>query len=292
VPYFSVNDITITHSVVDTVGMNPLVRSLMINGAGAICGMVESNEPLKKEKKPAIAITEFGFCEKGAHYVRELLEKDYNLVSFHAQGLGDRAAEHLVGQGMFEGFIDLVTNLGDLLVGGNRAPGPDRMEAAPRVGIPYIVSPCGCDMISCGPIERKDKGDPLWVSRKLAERRMLVQDVMRVQVKPTVEEMQTFARAVADKLNKHPNKKLVKFLVPEKGFSSLSVEGGAMYEPDTDRAFVDELRRKLDPEIQIIEVDAHINTPEFAQAVVHALKEALKLKNSTFTVPSPLRGEG
>lgn len=274
--YFAVSDITVMHSVVDTVGMNALVRNLMVNGAGAICGMVESYEPPKKEAKPAIAITEFGFCDKGAHYVRELLGKDYNFISFHAQGLGDRAVEHLVGQGLFEGFVDMVPNLGDQLFGGNRASGPDRMEAAGKAGIPYIVTPCGFDMISCGPIERRDKGDPLWVSRKLAERKLLVQDAMRVQVRTTVEEVQTIARAVAEKLNRHPSKKLVKFLIPAKGFSSLSVEGGALYEPDTDKAFVSELRKNLDPEIQVIEVDTHINTPEFAQAVGQALRDSLE----------------
>jgi uncharacterized protein (UPF0261 family) len=280
--YFGVRDITVMHSVVDTVGLNPLVRSLMINGAGAICGMVENYQPPRKEAKPSIAITEFGFCDKGAHYTRELLEKDYNFVSFNAQGLGDRAAEDLVSQGLFEGFIDMVpAGLGEQLLGGNRAAGPDRLEAAVNQGIPYILTPCGFDMISCGPIERKDKGDPLWDSRKLAERKMLVQDAVRVQVRTNAEEVQTIARAVAEKLNKHKNKKLVKFVIPTRGFSSLSVEGGALYEPDTDQAFVKELGKSLDPEIQIIEVDAHINTPEFARAVTEALEASFKLQAKT-----------
>ncbi len=280
--FFSVRDITVMHSVVDTVGLNPLVRTLMVNGAGAICGMVESHQPPQKEVKPSIAITEFGFCDKGAHYVREYLEKDYNFVSFNAQGLGDRAVEDLVGQGLFEGFVDMMpANLGEYLLGGNRAAGPDRLEAACSQGIPYILTPCGFDMISCGPVERKDKGDPLWVSRKLAERKMLVQDAMRVQARTNAEEVRTIARAVAEKLNKHRNKKLVKFIIPTRGFSSLSVEGGALYEPDTDRAFVDELIKNLDPEIQVIEVDTHINTPEFAQAVGNALRESFKLQAET-----------
>ena len=278
--YFSVRDITVMHSVVDTVGLNPLVRSLMVNGAGAICGMVDNFKPPEREKKPSVAITEFGFCDKGAHYVRDLLEQDYNFVSFHAQGLGDRAVEDLVGQGLFEGFVDMVpSNLGEYLLGGNRASGPDRLEAAVNQGIPYILTPCGFDMLSCGPIERKDKDDPLWVSRKLAERKMLVQDAMRVQARTNAEEVQTIARAVAEKLNKHPNKKLVKFVIPTRGFSSLSVEGGALYDPDTDRAFVDELRKNLDPQIQIIEVDTHINTPEFAQAVADALRNSFGTKS-------------
>lgn len=280
--FFSVRDITVMHSVADTVGLNPLVRTLMINGAGAICGMVESHQPPQKEAKPSISITEFGFCDKGAHYVREYLEKDYNFVSFNAQGLGDRAVEDLVSQGLFEGFVDMMpANLGEYLLGGNRAAGPDRLEAACKQGIPYILTPCGFDMISCGPVERRDKNDPLWISRKLAERKMLVQDAMRVQARTSVEEVRTIAKAVAEKLNKHRDRKLVKFVVPTKGFSSLSVEGGALYEPDTDGAFVEELRKNLDPEIQIIEVDTHINTPEFGKAVGDALRESFKLQGQT-----------
>jgi uncharacterized protein (UPF0261 family) len=48
--YLWVRDITVMHSVVDTVGLNPFVRTLALNGANAICGMVEGLEPSKKEK--------------------------------------------------------------------------------------------------------------------------------------------------------------------------------------------------------------------------------------------------
>ncbi|TET87986.1 MAG: hypothetical protein E3J46_05675 [Desulfobacteraceae bacterium] len=275
--YFGVRDITVMHSVVDTVGANPLVRNLMINGAGAISGMVEEYEAPKKEEKPSIAITEFGFCDKGAHYVRESLEKDYNIVSFHATGIGEKAAVDLVGQGLFEAFIDLVPGgFSEYLLGGNRAAGPDRLDAACNQGKPYILSPCGFDMISCGPIQRRDEGDPLWVSRKLAERKFLIQDAIRVQARTSPEEMQTIARAVAEKLNKYKDKKLVKFVVPTKGFSSLSVEDGALYDPDSDKTFIGELIKNLDPQIETIQVDTHINTPEFARAVVEALEDSFK----------------
>jgi uncharacterized protein (UPF0261 family) len=279
--YFGVRDITVMHSVVDTVGINPLVRTLALNGANAIAGMVERLEPLKKEKKPSIALTEFGFCDKGAHYVRELLEKDYDLISFHATGLGDRAAVDLVSQGFFEAFIDLVpASFSEYLFGGNRASGPNRLDATLGASIPYILSPCGFDMISCGPIERRDKGDPLWVSRKLAERKLMIQDAMRVQARTSAEEMETVAKAVAEKLNRNPNKNLLKFIIPRKGFSSLSVEGGALHDLASDQAFVDALRKHLDPEIKIIEVNTDINNSQFARAVVEALKESLNGRRS------------
>jgi len=252
-----------------------------VNGANAICGMVEGMEPLKKEKKPSIALTEFGFCEKGAHYVRELLEGEYDLISFHATGIGDRAAVDLVSQGFFEAFVDLVPgSFSEYLFGGNRASGPNRLDAALQTSVPYILAPCGFDMISCGPIERRDKGDPLWVSRKLAERKLLIQDAMRVQARTTAEEMETIAKAVAEKLNQYPNKNLLKFMIPQKGFSSLSIEGGALYDPVADKAFVGALRKYLDPGIKIVEVNTDINNSQFAQALVEVLKELLKSRRS------------
>jgi uncharacterized protein (UPF0261 family) len=274
--YFGVRDITVMHSVVDTVGLNPLVKALMINGAGAICGMAEGYAPPQRAEKPSIALTEFGFCDKGAHYVRELLKERYNIISFHATGLGERAAGDLVGQGLFEAFIDLVpAGFSEYLLGGNRAAGPDRLDAGISQGKPYLLTPCGFDMISCGPIQRRDEGDYLWTSRGLAERKLLIQDAMRVQARTSPEEMEAIAGAVAEKLNTHENKNLVKFVIPKKGFSSLSIEGGALYDPVSDRAFIEELRRRLDRDIEIIEVEAHINTLEFAQAVVDALEKII-----------------
>ncbi len=272
--FFGVRDITVMHSVVDTVGLNPLVHQLMVNGAGAICGMVENEVRTEAGEKPSLAITEFGFCDKGAHFVRERLEDEFSIVSFHATGLGEKAAVDLVGQGLFEAFIDLVpAGFSEYILGGNRAAGPDRLDAGCSSGKPYILSPCGFDMISCGPIQRKDEGDPLWVSKNLAQRQILVQDAMRVQARTSIEEMQDTARKVSEKLNQAPKKSMIKFVVPVRGFSSLSVEGGSLFDPASDQAFVEALKKHLDPEIEIIGVDTHINTPEFADAVVAALKE-------------------
>ncbi len=279
--YFAVSDITVMHTVVDTVGMNPMLRNLLVNGAGAVCGMVENHEAPARKTKPAIAITEYGFSEQAAHYVREQLEHDFDVVSFHAQGIGDLAVEHLVAQGRFEGLIDLVPSaIGEYILGGNRPSGPNRLEGAGIAGIPYVLAPCGFDVLSCGPIARKDNGDPLWTSRKLAERKIFIQDTVRVQVRTSPDEMKIFAKAVAEKLNKYPNKKLVKFLIPTRGFSTLGAEGGVLYEPETDRVFADELKKQLDPEIQITELETHLNTPEFARAVVEAFKEAYALRTT------------
>lgn len=276
--YFGVRDITVMHSVVDTVGFNPLVRRLMVNGAGAICGMVEAEAPAVTTEKRSIALTEFGFCEKGAHYIRELLEQEFDIISFHATGIGEKAAMDLVGQNLFEAFIDLVpAGFSEYLLGGNRNAGPDRLEAGVNQGKPYILTPCGFDMLSCGPIQRRDDGDPLWTSKGLADRKLLLQDAIRVQARTSAEEMEAIAQEVADRLNRSENKELIKFILPTEGFSSLSVEGGALHEPESDRAFIEALKTALDDDIEVVDVAADINTPETARAVVDALHKALQL---------------
>ncbi len=274
--YLALKDITVMHAVVDTVGMNALVRTLALNGANAISGMVERGEIESRESKPAIAITEFGFCDKGAHYIREILEKDYEVVSFHATGLGDQAVMDIVPQGVFGAFIDLVPGaFTEYLLGGNRGiSGPDRLDIAANTAIPYIFCPGGYDMISCGPIERKDADDELWTSRQLATRKLYIQEHPRVQARMNVNESRYVAEATAQKLNRCEDKARVKTVVPLRGFSSISIEAGPLYDPASDKAFIAALKQHLDPEIEFIEVDSDINSREFAAAVASALSKA------------------
>jgi uncharacterized protein (UPF0261 family) len=279
--YFALRDITVMHAVVDTVGMNALVRKLALNGANAISGMAEGTEAFTQESKPSIAITEFGFCEKGAHFIRELLKKDFELVSFHAQGLGDRAAMELIPQGPFQAFIDLVPGaFSEYLFGGNRGTsGPDRLDIAAKLPIPYILCPGGFDIISCGPIERRDRDDALWTSRKLADRKLFIQEHPRVQARLSAEEMGTVASAAAEKLNCYDKKSRVKVMIPKRGFSSLSVDGGPLCDPASDAVFTAVLKKCLDHEIQIIEVDTDINSREFAKVVVDTLLKIMEFLN-------------
>ena len=272
--YFSLRDITLMHTVVDTVGMNPMVRALALNGADAISGMVEGGPVSLEGQKPCLALTEFGYCDRGAGYIRQVLADDYEIVAIHATGIGDRAAIDLTPQGIFRAFIDLVPGaFSEHLLGGNRTAGPDRLDVAMTLPIPYIFCPGGFDMISCGPPERRGKGDALWESRRLAERKLFV-DPPRVQARTSPEEMEYLATAVADRLNQYENKARVKAVIPLRGFSSLSVEGAALHDPAADRVFSSTLAARLDPEIELVEVDADINNPIFAQAVVEVLARA------------------
>ena len=282
---FGSSDIAIISSVVDMAGLHELSKSILSRAAGAICGMVETGasaviDSLKQTKMPLIAMTEFHYSDLCCKLVREYLEeKGYKVIPCHAQGVGDRAMDKLLDQGIFDGVVDIVpSGLSEELFGGNRAAGPDRLEAAGKRGIPQIITPCGFEMISCGPLQRKDSGDLLWVSRNLASRSYYLHDAYRVQARTNADELRLVAKTVAEKLNKA--KGPVKFMIPERGWSILSIEGQPLYDPDDDKVFVDELKKHLKPEIEVRKLEVHLNTPEFAMALVETFDEMMKGKDS------------
>jgi uncharacterized protein (UPF0261 family) len=283
--FFGSSDMTIISSVVDMVGLHELSKNVLTRAAGAICGMVESGagaviDSLKRTNKPLIALTQFQYSGLCSELVRQYLEeKGFIVIPCHADGVGDRAMEKLLDQGIFDGVVDIVpSGLSEQILGGNRAAGPDRLEAAGKRGIPQVFTPCGFDMISCGPLSRKDRGDPLWISRNIASRNYYVQDSYRVQAKTNVEELKLVAKAAAEKLNSARGS--VKFLIPLRGWSSLSVQGQPLCDPDANRLFVEELKRQLKPEIEVRELDMHLNSQEFAMAVVETFEKMMKEKKN------------
>ncbi len=272
--YFGTKDIAILQTVVDIAGFNSLVKDLLRRGAGAICGMVELGEGSTSltgtgQKKDVIALTEFKFAEECCSHIRRLLqEKGFEVIPFHAQGVGDRAMEDLIGEGHFQGVMDIVpAGVSEELFRGNRAAGPNRLEKAGQKGIPQLITPCGFDMLSCGPLERGDRGDPLWVSKDIKNRKLFIPDAFRVQARTTPQESREIAVEVARKLNQ--SKGPVAILIPLKGWSSLDKEGMPLYDAEADRAFVQELKVRLNPNIPLIELDLHLNTREFAEEAVN-----------------------
>jgi len=279
--YFGTKDIAMIHSVVDIAGFNPLVKDVLKRAAGAICGMVEMGEglsflPSVARKKDLIALTEFKFSEECCSHVRRLLEeKGFEVIPFHAQGSGDRAMEDLIGEGFFQGVMDIVpAGVGEELLGGNRAAGPNRLESAGEKGNPQLITPCGFDMLSCGPLERGDRGDPLWVSKDIKNRKLFIPDAFRVQARTNAQELREIAKEVARKLNR--SKGPVTILIPLKGWSSLDKEGMPLYDPEADQAFIHELKIHIDPKIKVIELDLHLNTREFAEEAVNQFMKLYK----------------
>ncbi|MEW6663721.1 MAG: Tm-1-like ATP-binding domain-containing protein [Thermodesulfobacteriota bacterium] len=276
--YIGTKDITMMHSVVDISGINDLTKAVLDRAAGGICGMVAASDGAVKPTgtSPLIALTTFKFAEEcGQHCIERLEKRGYTVIPFHAQGIGDSAMEELIDQGLFQGVMDLVpAGVLEEILGGNRAAGPHRLEAAGRAGIPQVIAPSGFDMLSCGPLGRRDKGDPLWTTLQLSKRKIFIPDEFRVQARTSAEELRNVAVLVAQKLNQA--KGPVKFFIPTKGWSTLSVEGADLYEPETDAAFGPALRERLRPDAEVSEFDGVLNSPEFAVVLVDALDRMIR----------------
>ena len=264
----STKDITMMHSVIDMLGLNAVSKKILANAAGAIVGMVETDVGLTPTR-PLVGLTVFGFCTEGAMHVKPLLEaRGYEMVAFHANGTGGMAMEDLIDQGLLSGVLDFATHeFADQLHGGYCGGiGPGRLEAAGRRGIPQVVVPGGLDCIVL------EFDSPETIPPQFRDRKIFWYD-FRSGVRTSEEEMKTLAQTIAGKLNKARGP--VKVVVPLRGWSEADGEGAPLHEPETNQVFIAELKRLLRPQIEVIEVDAHINEPEFAEAAVATLDEIM-----------------
>jgi uncharacterized protein (UPF0261 family) len=60
-------------------------------------------------------------------------------------------------------------------------------------------------------------------------------------------------------------------LVPRRGVSALDAEGKAFWNPAADAALFQSLRNWMSPDVELIELDLHINDPAFAEAAAEKL---------------------
>ncbi|MBS1177270.1 MAG: hypothetical protein H6R06_1682 [Proteobacteria bacterium] len=274
--YVGTRDITMHHTVLDIVKMNPLLKAQIVNAVGAICGMVEMTQGTNIVfDKPCVAVSSFGFGEMAVQSALCMLEQaGFTPIVCHAQGKGDRAMEEMIRDGAFQGVLDIcIGGVIEHLFQGNRDPGPDRLMAAVETGIPMLLAPCGLDILSYG-----GRADML---AKTSDRVQYVQDSLRVQVRTTADELRQAADVIAQRLN--AAKGPWTFLVPRQGWSSLDKEGRPIYDPAADAVFVARLKDRLVAPSRVKEVDLHLYTPEFARV---AVDEFVRLFESART---PLR---
>ncbi len=265
--YIGTGDIALFHSVVELSGLSDLLKNVFDRAACAIAGMVrEGITSPKTEKGKAIALSMVGPCDKCASAVQGGLEEaGYQVIGFHAAGICDRAMEEMISQGLFQGVVDLCTGgVGENLFGFMRDSGPHRLESAGEMGIPQVISTCGVNHIT--PSRSKYTEDH-------HHRRKYDLDKLRTWLRISPDELRQVAGIFAEKLNR--SKGPTKVVIPLKGWSSVDYPGNATYDPDEDRLFTQELRSMLKSQIEIIEVDANMEDPEFAESVVRIALDML-----------------
>jgi uncharacterized protein (UPF0261 family) len=79
-------------------------------------------------------------------------------------------------------------------------------------------------------------------------------------------ELKAVGKEIADKLNQA--KGPVKVFIPLKGLSQPDKEGMHHWEPEGNQIFFDAIKKHLNSAIPLIELDAHINEPEFIDPVI------------------------
>ncbi|MGB6066452.1 MAG: Tm-1-like ATP-binding domain-containing protein [Desulfomonilaceae bacterium] len=265
--WFEAMDILVMQIIMEFTGMNELLTHALGQVAGVISGIVEeSRHPSSlRLPYPAIAITEIGFSPQCTRQVESLLEANqWNVFTFHAQGISDRAMDRLISQGFFNGVIDIVpAGVIEEMFGGNRAAGRERLDAVCESGIPMVLAPCCINLTGCGATRTNRE--------KYASRPHIKIDELRAMTRFDDEELTAAAQIYAEKLNRA--KGPVRFVVPLKGWSAIDREGTVLYNPEKDRIFVEKLREKLNPSIPIVEVPSNLEDMEFAQALVDNFAE-------------------
>jgi uncharacterized protein (UPF0261 family) len=264
-PYVGTSDITMMHSIVDIAGLNAILKQILGNAAAATAGMAKRFEVrgLPRSDRPLIGATMFGVTTDCVTAARRVLEgRGYEVLVFHATGTGGRAMERLVADGHITGVLDVTpTELVDDLVGGVLSAGPDRLEAAGRLGIPQVVSLGALDIGNFGPMDA--------VPERYRHRNLLAHNHSVTLMRTTAEESARLGKIVAEKLNGATG--AVTVFVPRRGTSAIATEGGPFHDPAADDALIGELLAGLDASIEVVEMDTHINDPAFGRAMADAL---------------------
>lgn len=268
--WFDAMDVTVVQLIVEIAAMNKLVKQAIESVAGVIAGCVESySYPDLSLPYPAIALTQYDFSQQCARCVEKLLkEKGYNVFSFHAQGISDRAMERFITQGYFDGVIELTPGgLIEEIFDGNRAAGKSRLDAAIARGLPQVMAPSGINITGCGPT-RKNR-------QKYASRRRILQvDELRCFTRYSASELKAGAKIYAEKLNKSIGP--IRIMVPLKGWNSIDKTGSILHNPKGDMVFINELKKHLKPQVIVREADSNLEDPEFAQLLVDNFDEIFR----------------
>jgi len=276
-PYVGHKDIGVVFSVGDFLGgPNPVTRSILANAVSAVVGMIEHGARVKKEPgERIIAVSTLGNTEPAARQaVKQLHEKGFQVIPFHASGAGGSAMEELVEDGVIHGVLDLTPHeLTEEIIGaGAYIPVKQgRLRAAGAMGIPQVVSTGGMEYLCFGPRES--------IPLKLRKRRIYMHNPFNANVGVSRKEMARVGKTMAKRLNEARGKTAV--MVPLKGWSIYGAKGGPLHDELGYAIFVKALKSHLRSHIRLEEVDAHINDALFVDRCIKQLVEFMnEEKNS------------
>ena len=272
-------DIFMLNAVVDILGLNRISREVLSQAARAMAGLVTFPRPEgAADERPLVAATMFGVTTPSVERARAVLESQgFEVLVFHATGNGGQAMESLISEGVIAGVLDLTTTeLADEHVGGFLSAGPARLTAAAAAGVPQVVSTGAVDMVNF--YARPS------VPEKFAGRLFYQHNANVTLMRTTAAENALIGADIARKLATATGP--VAVLLPARGVSAIDREGQPFDDPAARRALHDAIKAGL-PGDRVVELDLHINDPEFAEAAAMKLIEMMRrdsLGSSAFAI--------
>ena len=266
--YAGTKDITFMPSVVDVAGINRISRGIYANAAGAISGMVRAETAKASDANPLISVSMFGNTTTCVDYAQVVLEDaGFEVLIFHATGIGGRTMEGLISDGYITGSLDITTTeLADEVCGGVFSAGPNRVKVASQAGVPAVIVPGCVDMANFQGIDT--------VPAEYSGRNLYEWNPNVTLLRTNVEENTRIGEMIAAAANLATAP--VAILLPTKGVSMLDSEGERFWDPEADRACFDAIKSTLNPSVSVIEMDNNINDKAFAEAAARTLLEMLE----------------
>jgi uncharacterized protein (UPF0261 family) len=239
-------------------GLNDICRSILSQAAGAVVGAARVGVRPKADR-PLIGITSLGStCLKYMKLLKPALEaRGYDVAVFHSTGMGGRAFEAIAAHAGFAAVFDFcIQEVVNHQNGTVVTSGPDRLENAGLAGIPQIVAPGAVDMVDL----------PAWQSMPaaLADRPYHAHNRLIGSITTSPEGRRATAMLIGEKLAKA--KAPVAFLLPVQGVQEWDQPGEPLHDPEGLAAFTEAMRLAVPATASLHEVDAHINSPQFAAA--------------------------
>jgi len=275
--YVAESDIAMYPSIGD-VSLNRITKSVMEDAALAVAAAVKNRatkRQTKIKKAPLVAVSSFGGTAACVARVTEGLEsRGYEVILFHASGVGGRSLERLATSGELVGVIDVTTHeLTDLIVDGVYSAGNGRLTSAGAAGLPQVVVPGAIDHAN------------FWVGHvpeKYQDREFFRYNAQNLLMRTNAQEFEKLGCEIGNRLN--AAKGPVRVLVPLEGFSEHTKrraqdlagnDKGPWKRPEEYQLFIDSLKKQL--KVAPIEDFAlHVNDTVFADACVNAFVEIAK----------------
>ncbi|EAR51914.1 hypothetical protein OG2516_16474 [Oceanicola granulosus HTCC2516] len=263
--YVGNRDITMMFSVSDILGLNPFLRNVLNNAAGAVVGMADAAAKVSyRSERPVIGMTNLGVLTQGTmHAIGKLNEAGYEVIVFHAVGSGGAAMEAMMREGVVTAVFDYALGeLTDQMFGGIRASDDSRMTVAAELGLPTVIVPGGADHIGVL-VDEPDAVPERYAGRKVSWHNPVI-----LVPRTSADEGRALMAELARRMRHARN---CAILLPLKGVSSYSVEGGELRDPDADAALFEAAHAEFDGHLPVIDVDAAAEDPAFVERAIAEL---------------------